>query len=159
MVQIAAVGAGDSSHRPVMVRRPGSRGSEEGAVTAFVVLALVALLVLTGLVVDGGSAFVARQAAADEAEQAARAGAGALSVDALRSGTLQLDPPAAVAAAEAFTVAAGHPGTASVSGGVVTVSVRYRIKTVLLGMAGITSLAVSGTAAAVDVEGATGGPP
>jgi Flp pilus assembly protein TadG len=116
---------------------------------------LVALMALLGLVVDGGAALSAHQAATDEAEQAARAGAGALSVDALREGVVQLDPEAAVAAAEAFTVAAGHPGTASVSSGVVTVAIRYRVPTALLGIVGIGSLPVSGTASAVDVEGVT----
>jgi hypothetical protein len=42
---------------------------------------------------------------------------------------------------------------------VVTVSIRYRINTVVLGIAGITSLPVSVTAAAVDVEGVTEGSP
>lgn len=130
---------------------------QEGSISAFVVLALVALLVLMGLVVDGGSALTAQQAASDEAQQAARAGAGALSVNALRSGTLQLDSGAAVAAAEAFTVAAGHPGTASVSSGVVTVFVHYRIPTSLLGLVGINSLPVSAAASAIDVEGVTEG--
>jgi Flp pilus assembly protein TadG len=130
---------------------------EEGSISAFVVLALVAIFVLMGLVVDGGSALTAQQAASDEAQQAARAGAGALSVNALRSGSLQLDSGAAVAAAEAFTVAAGHPGTASVSSGVVTVSVHYRVSTSLLGLVGINSLPVSAAASAVDVEGVTEG--
>jgi Flp pilus assembly protein TadG len=132
---------------------------QEGSITAFVVLALVALFVLMGLVVDGGSALTAEQAASDEAQQAARAGAGALSVDALRSGMLQLNPAAAVASAEAFTVAAGHPGTASVSSGVVTVSIHYRIQTSLLGLVGINTLPVSAAASAVDVEGVTEGSP
>jgi Flp pilus assembly protein TadG len=123
------------------------------------VLFVVALFVLVGLVVDGGAALTARQAATDEAEQAARAGAGALSVNALRSGTVALDPGAAVTAAEAFTVAAGHRGTASVSAGVVTVSVHYRIGTAILGMVGIGTLPVSGEASAVDVSGVTEGSP
>jgi Flp pilus assembly protein TadG len=130
-------------------------GSDGGSITAFVVLFLVALMVLLGLVLDGGSAFTARQAATDEAEQAARAGAGALSVNALYAGSLQLDPQAAIAAAVAFTEAAGHPGTASVSGGVVTVSVHYRVRTELLGIVGINTLSVSGVASAVDVAGVT----
>jgi Flp pilus assembly protein TadG len=130
---------------------------QEASISAFVVVALVALFVLMGLVIDGGSALTAHQAASDEAQQAARAGAGALSVDALRSGKLQLDPEGAVAAAEAFTVAAGHPGTASVIAGVVTVSVHYRVPTSLLGLVGINSLPVSAAASAVDVEGVTEG--
>jgi hypothetical protein len=110
-----------------------------------------------GLVLDGGSALTAHQAAGDEAQQAARAGAGALSVDALRSGSVELDDQAAVAAAEAFTVASGHPGTATASSGVVNVQIHYRIPTVILGIIGIQSLQVSGSASAVDVHGVTEG--
>lgn len=122
-------------------------------------LLLVAVFALIGLVVDGGSALSAHQAADDEAEQAARAGAGALSVDALRSGSVQLDAGAAVAAAQAFTVAAGHPGTATVSGGVVSVHIEYRLPTEVLGMFGISTLTISGSASAYDLAGVTVGSP
>jgi len=132
---------------------------QTGSVSAFVVLLMVGLFALLGLVVDGGSALTAQQAAASEAEQAARAGAGAVSVDALRSGVLQLDPQAAVTAAEQFMTAAGHPGTASVSGGYVTVSLHYRIATSVLGMIGIHSLPVSASATAFDLQGVTEGTP
>ncbi len=129
------------------------RFDDLGSITAFVVLLLVALMALLGLVVDGGSAMSAHQAAADEAEQAARSGAGALSVEALRAGLLRLDPGEAVAAAESFTRASGHPGTASVDGDVVTVSVQYRIPTEVLGLVGINSLLVTAQASAEDVQG------
>ncbi len=132
---------------------------QQGAVTAFVLLLLVALVALMGLVVDGGSAFTARQAATDEAEQAARAGAGALSVDALRSGSLQVDPSEAVVAAEAFAEAAGHPATASVTDSIVTVHIQYRIPTEVLGIVGISTLPVSATASATDVQGVAVGSP
>jgi hypothetical protein len=141
------------------LRRSTIHSNHDGSISAFVVLLLVACMALLGLVVDGGSALSARQSAADEAEQAARAGAGALSVDALRSGSLQLDPSVAVAAAESFASGAGHPGTASVAGGVVTVQISYRIPTEILGIVGITSLPVSAVASAVDVRGVTTGAP
>jgi Flp pilus assembly protein TadG len=137
----------------------GAAGVDEASVSAFVALMLVALFVVLGMVVDGGTALADHQSAVDEAEQAARAGAGALSVDALRSGSLQLDPQAAIAAAEAFTVAAGHPGSATVSSGVVTVSIRYRMPTSVLGIVGIDSLSVSATASAVDLGGVVRGTP
>ena len=86
--------------------------SQEGSITAFTVLMLVAVFVLMGLVVDGGAVLSAQQAASDEAEQAARAGAGALSVNALRTGVVELNQEEAIAAAQKFTVAAGHPGIA-----------------------------------------------
>ena len=131
--------------------------SEQGSISAFVALLLVAVFALVGLVVDGGSALSARQSAADEAEQAARAGAGALSVDALRSGSLQIDQAKAVAAAERFTVVAGHPGTAAVSSGTVKVSIHYQIHTQILGIIGINTLSISATATAVDLRGVTVG--
>jgi len=132
---------------------------DSGSISAFVALLLVALIVLLGLVVDGGSVLSARQAATDEAEQAARAGAGALSVQALRAGSLQLDPGAAVAAAESYAAAAGHPGTATVSQGVVTVVINFRVGTEVLGIVGIHSLPVSAVASATDLQGVTVGTP
>jgi len=132
---------------------------DHGAIAAFVVLVLVGLLALVGLVVDGGTALTSRQAAQVEAEQAARAGAGALSVDALRSGVIQIDAPAAVAAAQQFMAAAGHPGTAVVVGGVVTVTIRYAVSTAILGIVGVDHLAVSAEASAVNVGGVTRGTP
>ena len=75
---------------------------ERGSITAFSVLMLVAVFVLMGMVLDGGSEISAHMSAVNEAEQAARAGAGALSVNALRSDSLQLDDRQAVAAAEDF---------------------------------------------------------
>ena len=139
--------------------RRTTRSYHDGSISAFVLLLLVACMALLGLVVDGGSALSARQSAADEAEQAARAGAGALSVEALRSGSVQLDASSAVAAAELFTEVAGHRGTASVAGGAVTVRVSYRVPTEILGIVGITSLPVSAVASAVDVRGVTTGAP
>ena len=136
-------------------RRPPA--SQEGSISAFVVLILVAVFVLIGLVVDGGAALSARQAATNEAEQAARAGAGSLSLSALRSGVIEIDSQQAVVSAENFTVVAGHPGTAFVSGGTVTVQIHYRIDTQVLGIIGIDSLPVSASASAVDVKGVTVG--
>jgi Flp pilus assembly protein TadG len=139
--------------RAIEAPGPSAWGSDRGSITAFVALMLVAIFALVGLVVDGGSDLSAHQSAVDEAEQAARAGAGALSVEALRSGSLQLDAAQAVIAAEQFTVAAGHPGTATVSEGTVTVAVRYRINTQILGIIGISTLPVSASASAVNVQG------
>ncbi|MHB1711824.1 MAG: TadE/TadG family type IV pilus assembly protein [Acidimicrobiales bacterium] len=149
------------THRSVSVRpvtvgaRERSRRTETGSISAFVALFAIALFALMGLVLDGGSAISAQQSAYDEAEQAARAGAGALSMGALRSGVVAVNPQAAIADAVAYTVAAGHPGTASVANGVVTVKVEYRIPTSILGMVGIPTLPVSASASAVVVHGVT----
>ena len=136
------------------IQRPAP---QEGSISAFTVLMLVAVFVLTGLVVDGGTVLSTQQAASDEAEQAARAGAGALSVNALRTGAVELNQQEAIAAAEKFSVAAGHPGIATVSSGVVTVVIQYRVHTEILGIVGIDSLPVSASASAIDVQGVTVG--
>jgi hypothetical protein len=68
-----------------------------------------------------------------------------------------LDAPAAIAAAEEFAVVSGHPGTASVNGGVVTVQVRYRIPTAVLGIIGISYLSVAAEASAENLHGVTVG--
>jgi len=130
---------------------------DAGSIAAFVVLVMVGLLALLGLVVDGGTALTSRQSAEVEAEQAARAGAGALSVDALRTGIIQIDGPAAVTAAQQFMTESGHPGTAAVVGGVVTATVRYQVPTAILGLIGINHFSVSAQAAAVNVGGVTRG--
>jgi hypothetical protein len=148
--------AGHSVHK-VEPRSLTRLGTDCGSITAFSVVMLVAIFVLLGMVVDGGTQVSAYQSAVVEAEQAARAGAGALSVDALRSGLVQLNDQQAVAAAEAFTEASGHPGTATVVGQTVTVYVNYRIPTSILGIIGITNLPVSASASAVDVYGVTPG--
>ncbi|HEY1989851.1 MAG TPA: pilus assembly protein TadG-related protein [Acidimicrobiales bacterium] len=135
--------------------RDGDTRRQDGSITAFLAFFAVALFALMGLVLDGGNAMNAQQAAYDEAEQAARAGAGALSVDGLRAGSIEIDTQAAIAAAEEYTVSSGHPGTASVTDGKVTVNVRYRIPTSILGIVGISSLSVSATASAVNVYGVT----
>jgi hypothetical protein len=135
------------------------RSADDGGITAFVVLLLVALFALLGLVVDGGSALTAQQSAEVEAEQAARAGAGAISVDGLRAGVVEIDPQAAVAAAQGFMAASGHPGSATVSGGVVSVRLGYQVPTVILGIVGIDHLSVAASAAAVNVNGVARGTP
>ena len=127
---------------------------EAGVITAFVAVFAVALFALAGLVIDGGLALSAQRGAIDEAEQAARAGADALSTSALRQGQIGLDPSAAIAAAEASMVASGHPGTAWVTGKTVTAEVTpYAQPTMLLGIVGFSHFTVSGTASATPVAG------
>jgi Flp pilus assembly protein TadG len=75
----------------------------------FVVLFSVAVLVLAGLLVDGGSTINARLRAADIAEQAARAAADTIDVDHLRAtGEVRIsDGAAACARARAILAAQG----------------------------------------------------
>ncbi len=139
-------------------RRATGSSPDGGSITAFSVVLLLALFVVIGSVVDGGAALSAHQGAVDVAEQAARAGAGALSVGALRSGSLQLDDQQAIAAAQAFAATSGHAARVWIAGQTVFVHIDYRIPTSILGIVGVTSLPVSASASAVDVAGVTQGP-
>lgn len=133
-----------------------NRRSDDGVVTAFVLLLLVAIMVILGVVVDGGRALIAHESAVTEADQAARAGADSLSVDELHSGVVEIDDQAAVEAAQGFMAAAGHPGVAEAANGTVTVTVAYDLPTYLLGLVGVDALHVRATASAIDVHGITG---
>lgn len=130
------------------------RADDSGQVTVFVVGIMVALLLLAGLVVDGGDVLAARQMAIDNAEAAARAGAQAISISSYRSsGEVVLDPAAAESAADSYLRGVGDQGTVTVSGDTVTVTVRLRQPLAILSIVGIASLTVTGTGSAVPVLG------
>lgn len=145
-----------------MTSRSTTRASEElpaqresGSLTAFVAVFALALFALIGLVVDAGRAIAAKRSADDIAEQAARAGAGQLSVDALRRGQVIIDAGAAVEASDAYLAAAGQSGTTSVSGDTVTVRIEESEPTVMLEIVGIDRINVSAVASATDIRGVT----
>ena len=129
------------------------RRDETGMLTAFVAVLIVALVAVTGLAVDAGRAISAQRLIADEASQAARAGAGELSVNALREGRVAIDGASAVREAEHYMAISGHPGTAWVHDGIVNVQVDASVPTTILGIVGVRSIAVSATASASDVSG------
>ena len=133
--------------------------SDSGQVTVFVVGITAALLLLAGLVVDGGDVLAARSMAMGNAQAAARAGAQAISLSAYRSsGQVLLDPAAAENAAAAYLRGVGETGTVSVSGDTVTVTVRLSQPLATLSVVGVPSVTVTGTGTAVPVLGPGAGP-
>ena len=123
-------------------------------VTAFVVIFIFALLLMAGLVLDGGLTLAAKVQAIDEAQAAARAGAQAIDLATYRAtGQITLDPTEATADAEKFLAAAGHTGTVAVNGDVVTVRVSITQATQILDIAGIDHLTVTGTGTAMAEQG------
>jgi hypothetical protein len=123
-------------------------------VTAFTVVIAIALMVFVGLAYDGGRALDGRVRALNEAQEAARAGAQALNLGALRAGgTAVLDPEAAVSAAKAYLAGTGDAGTVDVAGTTVTVSVTHVQATKFLGMVGVGSITAQVTASAKAEQG------
>lgn len=82
---------------------------ERGTATAFILGFAIVLLACAGLVVDGGTAINERMKLADNTEQAARAGAQAIDLTALREdNVVRLDPAAARAAADGYLAGIGY---------------------------------------------------
>jgi uncharacterized membrane protein len=114
----------------------GDRG-DRGMVTAFVVVFSTALLLIAGLVVDGGRMLAEHRRVDNLADSAARAGAQAISEDRVRNGDeYVLDVDAARAAACDFLSGTGYPcsggSSASAVGNTVNVTVTGSIGLLLL---------------------------
>lgn len=138
--------------------RQGGETAEGGFVSFYVVLITIGLLAMCGLVFDGGNALAARGQAADVSQQAARAGADALSPASLRSvGPVGLTagPAAAGAAANRVLRAGGVSGTVAVSGDTVTVAVVVHRRTSILSAVGLTQITGRATASATAIHGTT----
>jgi hypothetical protein len=123
----------------------------------FVVVMTVALVLVAGLVLDGGLTLAARERALNEAQQAARAGAQAINLAVYRqNGTLVLDPAQAVADARRYLAATGYQGSVQVTGNVVTVQVTVVQRMQILDAAGLGSITVHAAASAVPERGING---
>jgi hypothetical protein len=140
--------------------RKGRRGwlGDRGTLSLFVVMFTPVVILLAGLLVDGGIAINARQRAADVAQQAARAGANDLNVAALRSGTVELAGNACSVATSFVGEYAGIgavPNSCGISGAlghqVITVYDTVTVHSVFLGLIGIHTFPeqASGSASAV----------
>lgn len=132
---------------------------EDGIISIVLVLMTGALLALAGLVWDGGRAITARQQAANLAEQAARSGADAMNIAAIRSaGIDQLDPARAAADACRYVQVAAPDAScrATATPTDVTVVITTRTPTAVLGIVGISRLTTHGHATATFVRGLTG---
>lgn len=130
----------------------GRVGGERGTVTAFVASFTVALLAVAGLVVDGGYLLAARQRAYDEADAAARAGAQAIDVEALRAGgRASVTTTEAQRRVDEYLRDTGHEGVVEVNGDQVTVRITYEQSLVLLNTfgAGPVTIEATGTATAI----------
>lgn len=144
------------------LRTVAAEGRDRGAVMFWVVPIMIGLIAMAGLIVDGGNAISARQRAADVSQQAARAGADALSPTALHDANpsdLSADPGAARAAAQRVLDSAGITNpTVMISGDSVTVSVTVHEKTQVLSAFGLNDISGSASSTATALHGSnTGG--
>jgi Flp pilus assembly protein TadG len=130
-----------------------ARPPERGSILPMTALAGLALLLLAGLVVDGGSRLRAAARADRIAAEAARTAV--QSVD-TRGRTLRLDPTAAVRSARGYLTEAGVSGTVTVTGPrSVQVTVSVAGHDVILGLVGGGNYIRTGSATARLAVGVT----
>lgn len=139
--------------------------SERGALSIFVAICATALLMLSGLVIDGGGRLIAIEQADAVADEAARAGGQQIDRAALLQGKgIRLDPQAAQQAADAY-LAASTVGNSRVTGTsvatdrTITVTVNATYRTTMLGLFGFGDIPVEGHGSARLVPGVTGPDP
>ena len=140
--------------------RSATAEPDRGSVGVYVVALTLGMLVMAGLVLDGGAAFAARGAAATAAQQAARAGADALDPLSLRSTDptgVTVSAAAARSAASRALAAAGATGTIQIDGTAVTVIARISRPSYVLSVVGVDRLTGTGSFTAVPVHGTTTG--
>lgn len=116
------------------------------ALSVFVAVSVLGLLLMCGLVVDGGA-----QAAAAGRAQSAAALAARAAVDTTATARLagtEPEPREAIAAARQVMAAHGVEGEVSLRAGQVEVRTTTRVETIFLSLIGITTLGASGSAIA-----------
>ena len=102
----------------------GRVGDETGSISAFVAVVAFALVMVAGMAYDGGQVISAHNAARNDAEQAARAGAQQIDLTHLRkTNEPRLDTAKAESAALDYLAQSGAAGTVAVADASVTVTV------------------------------------
>jgi len=125
------------------------RRDERGSASAFVVGLAIALVVVAGLVVDGGGALNARMTLADDVEAAAVAGAQATDLVRLREDAtdLVIDPVEAEQRAREVLAGRGYDGIRVVAtDDAVTVTAHDTVPTKMLLLIGIGQFDIEATA-------------
>jgi len=127
---------------------------ERGALSTFVAVIALPMLMAAGLALDGGRKVVALQSATHLADGAARAGAQAVDLDTLRTtGELRVLPDQAATRAGDYLANLGHTGRVTVSGDTVTVTVSLTVNPMLLPIGAITVTATQTAAAVTEKAG------
>ncbi|AJF70502.1 membrane protein (plasmid) [Streptomyces vietnamensis] len=124
-------------------------GRDRGSLSPFYALSAIGIIMLMGLLVDGGGALNATNRATGLAQEAARAAGQQLNVPAAVQGTdITVDPDAAVAAAQDYLAAQNASGNVTITDGGqrLEVTVHDTYNTLCAQFVGRSTISVSGTA-------------
>lgn len=130
---------------------------DAGAVSAFVAVIAMAVVLVAGLVHDGGRLLAARRQADDIAANAARVGAQQLDEHRLRLGDAVVDPVEASQAVTAYLASTPATGSTRIAVDTVAVEVELRVTPGLLAIAGVGAQTITATRQARAVRGVTEG--
>lgn len=123
--------------------------SERGSVLIGGLLLSIALVMVIGLGVDVGHAFLVRRQLTSIADDAALSGSQAIDIPELHAGHLELEPgQAREEAMRTITANRSTTGQATATTGQVTVTVTRTVPTILLGIVGLHTLTISAHARA-----------
>ncbi|MGW2016831.1 TadE/TadG family type IV pilus assembly protein [Streptomyces sp. NPDC001927] len=128
-----------------------ARGRDRGSMSTYFALSTLAILMVMGLLVDGGGALNAANRATSLAQEAARtAGQQIDPAQAIEGTAITIDPDAAAAAAQDYLAAAGVQGTVTVTDGglSILVTVNDTYDTFFAQFVGKGTIHVTGTATA-----------
>ena len=132
------------------------RRNQRGAVTVFVVAMTTALLLVAGLVFDGGRMIAANRDADAVAAAAARAGVQGVDESGLRqSNGAPINPAEASARVHRYLSTTPFTGSATVNGDTVTVQVHRTQPLQILSLAGLRSSTITGSGSARAVRAVT----
>jgi Flp pilus assembly protein TadG len=124
-------------------------GDQAGSVSLFLVVAVLAVFIAVGLVVDGGQKLRAAQRADDTAAEAARAAVQSVQpASTVRGEAPRVDATAAIYAAQQYLRRAGITGTVSVIGDRVRVTTSSSFSPAFLSLIGLGTQTVAGRAEA-----------
>ncbi|MFI1177534.1 TadE/TadG family type IV pilus assembly protein [Streptomyces melanogenes] len=124
---------------------------DRGSMSLFFALSTVAVLMVMGLLVDGGGALNAANRATSLAQEAARTAGQQLDpAQAIEGTAITIDPDAAVAAAQDYLAAAHVQGNAEITDGgqSLTVTVTDTYQTYFAQVVGLGTISVTGSAKA-----------
>ncbi|MFG2645918.1 TadE/TadG family type IV pilus assembly protein [Streptomyces sp. NPDC048370] len=134
------------------LRAPRGGGNlDRGSLSLYFALSTLAILMVMGLLVDGGGALNAANRATSLAQEAARAAGQQLDpAQAIEGIAITIDPDAAVGAAQDYLAAAGVQGNVTVTDGgqTITVAVTDTYNTFFAQFVGKGTITVTGTAQA-----------
>ncbi|MFJ5779254.1 pilus assembly protein TadG-related protein [Streptomyces sp. NPDC093094] len=145
---------------PVRRRRAAGFRGDRGSMSLFLAISALAVLMVMGLLVDGGGALNASNRATSLAQEAARTASQQLDpAQAIQGTAITIDPDAARAAALDYLAAADVQGDVTVTDGGqrLTVTVRDTYSTRFASLLGVGTIHVDGTATAQLQTQAAGG--